>query len=88
MALASSTSSRILSLPGMTGSLALAISWRARFLSPIRRMIEAGGPMKVMPGRSRRSRRSGRSRPGSRSPGWMASALVISATLRMLGMFR
>ena len=37
------------SLPGRMGSPAFFMVWRALFLSPMSRMIEGGGPMKVRP---------------------------------------
>ena len=84
---ASVTSGMISSLPGITGSFAFFISRLARFLSPMSLMTDAGGPINVTPELSQISGNRGFSAKNP-YPGWIASALVISAALMMWGMLR
>ncbi len=74
-------------LPGTTGIPFWAMVSRALALSPMRAMLEVDGPMNLIPASSQASAKWAFSERKP-NPGWIASESVISAALRMLGMFR
>ncbi len=84
---ASFTSSALTSMPVNMGRPAFCMAARAVSLSPIKRMSADVGPIKTTPHFSHTLANS----PFSARkpyPGWIASALVISAALRIRGIER